>query len=485
LEPALLGSNVIVGQVEAGNPAWEVNPAAVGQPVSRFTWTSASGSTNNFPNAVGFESDHANQVGTNFYGASTGVAPGVQRVDVFEVNYFIQSVVAGQLAISPRIVNQSFATTSQNPSLDQAYDDYAANRATLFVSGAGNGGALASPATAYNGIAVGVLGGGSSVGPTPLGGRAKPDLTVTGSGATAFTSFSTPQVAGAAAILMQAAARGDAGPGTSVVAQDRRLFKALLLNGAVKPFDWTNGPTRPLDARYGAGILNVFNSYSHLRGGLRFASVFTTDMTGSPPSSIAPTNIASIRRCWSLATISNASMRDAAAHYFFELPGAPERRYRLTATLVWEKQATRTDINDLDLLVFDGTSHLLITNSASRVDNVEHLVAADLPPGVYDVQVVKSGVAARRITMTETYALVIDFGPAEGAHLTNPSFAAGEFSATAACIPGYAYRVEATVDFSNWVGVVTNFPSLSGALNFSDPSSAGSPHRFYRALPWP
>jgi len=95
LEPALLGSNVIVGQVEAGNPAWEVNPAAVGQPVSRFTWTSASGSTNNFPNAVGFESDHANQVGTNFYGASTGVAPGVQRVDVFEVNYFIQSVVAG------------------------------------------------------------------------------------------------------------------------------------------------------------------------------------------------------------------------------------------------------------------------------------------------------------------------------------------------------------------------------------------------------
>ena len=65
---------------------------------------------------------------------------------------------------------------------------------------------------------------------------------------------------------MQAALRGDGGSDTNSAA-DMRTIKALLLNGAIKPADWTNNPPSPLDTRYGAGVLNVFNSYEQLAGG--------------------------------------------------------------------------------------------------------------------------------------------------------------------------------------------------------------------------
>ena len=119
------------------------------------------------------------------------------------------------------------------------------------------------PATCYNGIGVGAYGGSSSIGPTLDNGRAKPDITAPG---LRTTSFSTPQVAGAAAVLMQAGLRGDGGGDTNSAA-DIRTVKALLLNGAIKPADWTNHAASPLDTRYGAGVLNVFNSYKQLAGG--------------------------------------------------------------------------------------------------------------------------------------------------------------------------------------------------------------------------
>ena len=53
-------------------------------------------------------------------------------------------------------------TVAQQQKLDSAYDDYAAQYNTLFVSGAGNGGpgsgSVAPPSTCYNGISVGAYG---------------------------------------------------------------------------------------------------------------------------------------------------------------------------------------------------------------------------------------------------------------------------------------------------------------------------------------
>jgi hypothetical protein len=47
---------------------------------------------------------------------------------------------------------------------------------------------------------------------------------------------------------MQAGLRGDGGSSTNAAA-DLRTVKALLLNGAIKPTDWTNNVPSPLDTR--------------------------------------------------------------------------------------------------------------------------------------------------------------------------------------------------------------------------------------------
>src|SRR5262249_36793801 len=157
------------------------------------------------------------------------------------------------------------------------------------------------PSTGYNGMSVGALGGPSSTGPTPDNGRAKPDLVAPAG----FTSFSTPLVAGCAAILLQAGARGDGGPGTATEASDARTVQALLLNGAEKPEDWVQVNGAPLDFRYGAGVLNVFNAYQQLQAGKQPFTAATTNTVGE--AHLPPANAGTVPglRGWDFNTISS------------------------------------------------------------------------------------------------------------------------------------------------------------------------------------
>ncbi|MGI8967074.1 MAG: S8 family serine peptidase, partial [Limisphaerales bacterium] len=276
--PTLQGAGVDVVQAEGtiGGilPSFEVNPAAIGQPVSLFTYISSNGMANTFPNSVGMESSHADAVAAIFFGL-TGMAPQINHVNNYEADYFFNQLISNQISISGKVVNQSFVfdnlTIPEQQSVDSAYDNYAAQFNTLFISGAGNGintgngGFINAPATCYNGMGVGVSDGPTSIGTTRDNGRSKPDIVAPGFA----TSFSTPYVAGAATILIQAATRGDGGAGTAAAAGNIQTVKSLLLNGAIKPLDWTNGISTPLDARYGAGILNIFNSHHQLTGGKR------------------------------------------------------------------------------------------------------------------------------------------------------------------------------------------------------------------------
>jgi hypothetical protein len=279
------GATVRVAHAEAGAPAWQVNPTVVGQPISLFLYRSAAGTTNAFPNDLGTESDHANGVGAALYGRPGGVATNVTQVIQFDADYFINSIVAPRAAIGAPLVNQSFifsgSSVSAQQQIDSAYDNYSARSNVLFVSAVGNGGGVSAPGTAYNGIGVGAYGGGSSVGPTPDNGRSKPDLVAPAE----VTSFATPLVTGAAALLLQAGARGDGGADTNA-ATDMRTVKALLLNGALKPADWNPPAPAPLDARYGAGVLQLFNSWMQLSGGKQAFITSSSVATGTahPPS---------------------------------------------------------------------------------------------------------------------------------------------------------------------------------------------------------
>ncbi|HEY2081433.1 MAG TPA: S8 family serine peptidase [Verrucomicrobiae bacterium] len=419
VDPTLQGAGIPVAQPEAENGAtglFEVNPASslVNQPVTLFTWISSAGTSNSYPNSLGGDSTHADFVAGNFYGLTNGVAQQVSHVDNYDADYFVNNYVANALPIAARVVNQSFIfsnpdgshyPTNQEEMIDSQYDDYSAQYGTLFVSGAGNGGTVYPAATCYNGIGVGVYPGGSSVGPTPDG-RSKPDLVSPGSG---FTSFSTPFVSGSAAVLIQAGLRGDGGANTNA-ASDNRTVKALILNGAIKPSDWTNSVTTPLDAHYGAGVLNVFNSWHQLKGGKHPFIESTSVSSGNPhPPGANPGN-EPVLTGWDFNSLTNAdSSHDRINHYYFNLA---TNSVTLTATLVWQRPQSPSpgvmaSINNLNLFLYNTANSNLVLCSTSTVDNVEHLFLPTLAPGRYDLQVQK--IAHGEVSANETYALAFEF----------------------------------------------------------------------------
>jgi Subtilase family len=412
LDPTLKGEGVPVVQAEAEGtaapPDFEVNPAAVGQPASLFTWISSLGSASSYPNTVGSESFHGNLVGANFFGLTSGAAPQVSHVENYEANYFLGNIIFGttQPSIGGRVVNQSWIDPGQDSLLDPAYDNYAARYGTIFCSGVGNSGIVAPPGTCYNGLGVGVYGTSSSVGPTPDG-RCKPDLVApdAAQAPASANSFSIPYAAGAAAVLVQAANRGDGGSNTN--ATDLRTIKALLLNGAVKPANWTNSTTSPLDFRYGAGILNLFNSWNQLKGGHHSWIESTSSNPGTPhPPGTNPNNEPALTG-WDYNSITNAgngpNLSDQVNHYYFLVTNTST----LTATLVWNRQQSKTSINDLNLFLYETATSNLVASSVSSVDNVEQIFLTTLLAGRYDLQVQKA--ASSRVSPAETYALAFEF----------------------------------------------------------------------------
>ncbi len=478
LVPSLTGAGVRVAQAEAPEAAnaWQVNPATLGQPTNLFTWTGTGGTSGAFPNALGLESAHADSVGYRFYGLPDGVAPGVMQMDNYDANRFLV-LIQNKTSIAAKVVNQSFTTGSESPSLDRAYDIYVASYNTIIISGVGNGGPPTSPATAYNGLGVGVLDGDSSVGPT-ADGRSKPDLTAPGT----QTSFSTPLVSGIAALLVQAGTRNDGGPGTAANSTDACTVKALLLNGADKPPGWTNSPTRPLDARYGAGLVNAFHAHRQLRAGKRPFIVSTTGaLDAAHPPPVNATNVLA-RRGWDFTTINSTVTQERVNHYFFDLSAASNRLFTLRATLVWNRHQNETTINDLDLFLYHVTNATPVLVSTSAVDNVEHLYATNLPAGRYDLQVLKRGGTVKKPTGTETYALAFDFGPPDVAELVNAQVGGDQFHARLTGEAFTAYVVEAATNLVNWLPVLTNTATAPGFFDFTDPQPATLPARFYRAV---
>ena len=77
------GAGVIVGQVEAPNQNGNFYP---NQGVGEFqgkTFTEMSGSSGN--------SGHATNVGRNYYGLDTSIAPGITDIFLWEVNHWVAS----------------------------------------------------------------------------------------------------------------------------------------------------------------------------------------------------------------------------------------------------------------------------------------------------------------------------------------------------------------------------------------------------------
>jgi hypothetical protein len=399
-DPTLTGSGVNVAQIEsAPNPLqFEVNPHSPAQPGRLFTYWSVSGGATGFPNGVGSESSHSDSVAQNFYGTAGGAAPGVGHVSNYETKYFYATIIQRHEATNSRVFNQSFEFGGHNAAQDAAYDNYIAEYHTLVASGVGNGGPILTPADCYNGLGVAAYGGSSSVGPS-ADGRCKPDITAPAG----ETSFSTPFVSGAAALLIEGGRRMGV---NSAAAIDSRTVKALLLTGAVKPAGWTHRPAAPLDYRYGAGVLNVFNSYAELAGGRHRPVASGLTRAGHAP--LTSGTFIAAESGWDYRGIDSAVANAGANHYRIMASGSGA----LIATLDWNKGNGASAINRLELYVYNANGELL-SSSISAVDNVQHVYLTGLTAGIYELEVVKiagpegsPGVTAPR----EVYALAWDFG---------------------------------------------------------------------------
>lgn len=418
-----LGAGVSVGIMEAslstsgGYMVDGANPefSAVGDPFAQAaTFTNVS-------NINSMTSTHATTVAQTIVGNAIGLAKGANQVNVWQADNWLNTQLqfnssSDPVAQTDKVQNHSwigsFGNTPNDLSALRRFDYLIETGELTEVVGANNNDAanpnLAHPnlmAHSYNGIVVGRTDGKHSRGLTGTvggagtgiaygAGRVKPDLV----GPSAFTSFSTAMVSSAATILRGAVVGTDA---------DRsETMKAILMAGATKqefngwddpatpavdPRNWTHTPTQPLDAVFGAGELNVFNSYLMTRGGK------------SSGSTSAPATAAK-NYGWDYQNRkADAAVGDI--YYNFEVPvgsTAPE----LSIMLAWNVKVTDTNpsssvftpqeaLQNLDLQFYDSTTSFLgamLDQSISTVDNVEHIYRTNLGPGTYTLKV--SGAAS-------------------------------------------------------------------------------------------
>jgi len=367
------GGGVGVTQVESYFNAVE---AFVPSSASEFTGKTITDQTGG-----GTTSDHATWVGQNLYGNITSIAPGISTINVYSSNDWLDN--RGWLNNEPEIEtnplqNHSwiFDTTSTNASIRM---DYAIGRdGFLSCAGLNNKNSTTVPSTygsIYNGITVGRTDGGHSRGGTvyDTAGRTKPEIVAPGgipgsNPATQFTSFATPIITAAAAFLIDAA-------GSNAAAKDQLTLKALLLAGADKSISasWDQTPTRPIDEVYGAGELDIYESYFIQQAGQQSAN-----------STIE-------QRGWNKASLSN----NGSHTYTLQILDGFVLR-NISALITWNRIVAKTGPNynpslaDLSLSLKDDSDNSTLQSSDSPVDNIEHIwrgASSELSVGTYSLVV--------------------------------------------------------------------------------------------------
>lgn len=357
---------------------------------------------------------HATTVGTSLYGNGTSIASGITSIFNYEagnwVNNFLRLAQASSVPSAPpggsRIMNHSWIGSAGSATDNNVLRrlDFQANRdGTLHATGLNNNAGstlLALLSCSYNGIAVGRTDGAHSYGLTPVGtdgpGRMKPDIVAPGSA----TSWATPVVAAAAALLQQVA--GEPPLASNPSAADPTVIKAALMAGALHSETWSNAPTasgdargeavRPLDPVFGAGTVNVDRAHRILTGGeqdgsLDVPATATLRAAGWDYTQIAP----GTAMHWRLRLYEQApelsvivTWRRLPSSNFTVAPSVPTIRLRLFRV----EGSTLTPLTGED-----GASYYASGNvaSTSAPDNVQHLFVRGLVPGEYVIQAQRLG----------------------------------------------------------------------------------------------
>ena len=330
-------------------------------------------------------SRHATSVGRLFYGREHSIAPGIAEIHNYEAsNWLVRVLRAGQprLPKSPgcRIVNHSWIAQTQSTVLNGDIlrrTDWLSEHAPLLeVVGIGNE-KTNRPllGSAYNVISVGRTDGHHGIGtvavdPVYDAGRAQPLIVAPMS----TVSAAVPVVAAAAAVLIDLARQVNAPANNDVI-------KAALMAGADRHTDNGTGAEihdyrlraedrtdNGLDRRYGAGQVNIANSYAIIAAG-QFSGM---DRPASKRKAIAPTGFDNVAHF--------GGARGVPRELDYPIGDVPPH-HKLATALVWDLDVEparngvgwRTRLNHLDLSLYDETSGRAVAWSDSRGQNTENL----------------------------------------------------------------------------------------------------------------
>jgi len=386
-------------------------------------------------NTFGGYSSHAYEVGCYLAGSATSITPGLTGWSCYEATNYCaqQSLMSGRsgppMVSTWDIENHSWGGNDMiNGKTNLQRMDFRIERDNVVaVVGIDNG--CSTPmsmmfANAYNVISV-----GSSTGDHPhtgstmeVTGRVKPELV----GTATWTSYATPIVSSCATLLVAETKRTPA----LAAARSALVIKALLMAGATKEEfpGWQHTKSQPLDTVYGAGEVNIYNSYKVLVGGRQQPLAGTTlSLNGwdENTSSVSPKRL-----------------------YYFTVPSG--KKLALSAVLAWYRhvqpdiywQAPVSVVNNLDLVLWkaDGSFNLQskVNESISTIDNVEHIYEINLTAGAYALEVVapiggeKYGIAWRGALSDDgSTPVVVPPSTFSGASFESPYVGSNNFSAFA------------------------------------------------------
>ncbi len=419
------GAGVGMTQVEGGPAGSYMPQAGTGTFAGTDFWT---GKIFTAKHGATTFSDHAYRVAQYMYGDATALptynssmCPGVVDVDgyaanawAFASNSFLAPTAerVAPLVESRAVQNHSWIYDAdpgeillpgQSPSVTVndlvRRQDFSIDRDNYVCCvGLNNGPASACPdlfAAAYNVISVGLTNGLHSRGGTTSDmdgpGRRKPEIVSPTDPVLSGTSFSTGYVSSAAGLLLEKA---------SVMitnnARHTKTIKAVLLAGATKDEfpGWSKTTTHPIDAVFGAGELNIYNSYHILDGGEQPAN----HAAGRPYSG------------WDYHSL----LAPATADYRLNIP-AGTYGVELSAFLVWHRTLADSnnspsiftlapnELANYNLTLFRdpaaGGAAVTIDSSNSTLYNLEHVWKKDLPAGNYRLRVSRTSGASQEFAI--------------------------------------------------------------------------------------
>ncbi|MHB1035482.1 MAG: hypothetical protein ACYC35_12170 [Pirellulales bacterium] len=412
------GAGVKVAQVEARNDGGSP-PDNTPNCVPDLTLDEFAGKTITVKTAGADTSGHATTVGKLFYGKATSTAPGIQEIDSYWADDWLRGgfLKSGQNpsppATSVRVFNHSWIGSSDSLTVDalKRVDYLVETYDAMQIVAVNNGTGLNQwpyLSHAFNAITVGRSNGSHVTGTTSvadsqgiyLAGRVKPDIV----SPQPSTSAAAPTVAAAAALLIETAHQNPAlslngsyavNGQTIYHGETSEVVKAALMAGARRAdvVGYAVNTANGLSDRYGAGELDIFNSYHIIAAGKQP----NREQAGAG-AYVGPQGF----------DYDTAFLRGDSATYHFMTGSDPNRLIRLAASLAWnidisgpvagQFNNTASLANfDLSLYSVGAQGDVEIASSKSTLDNTENLWTARLAPSTeYSLQVRRADSGAAR-----------------------------------------------------------------------------------------